>query len=202
LQIEGRPADDLQNVGGGRLLFQRFLQLALAGLLGLNEARVFNGDDRLVREGVDELDLAFGEWADRTPCNAPTHKRYCELSKRTGGGDLPMMRDEAQTIAKHLKDHCRATDSTSASSTFRRSRADRLMTFKSSAVAVCCSRASVSSLFRPVDTPLSSAAAKPPECLREEVVACPNEPHFPWDATTRIVFFPKQIAMGRGMTDR
>ena len=36
---------------------------SLAGLLGLSEARVFNGDDRLVREGVHELDLAFSEWA-------------------------------------------------------------------------------------------------------------------------------------------
>jgi hypothetical protein len=29
----------------------------------LEEARVFNGDHGLVREGIDELDLAFGERA-------------------------------------------------------------------------------------------------------------------------------------------
>jgi hypothetical protein len=62
-----------------------------------------------------------------------------------------MMRDGAQTIGKHLEDRgviriaqaCR--DSTSASSTLCRSRAERLMTFKTSAVAVCCSGASYSS---------------------------------------------------------
>ena len=30
LQIEGRPADDLQNLGGGRLLLQRFRELPCA----------------------------------------------------------------------------------------------------------------------------------------------------------------------------
>jgi hypothetical protein len=40
-------------VGGGRLLLQCFLQLALAGLLSLKEARVFYGNDRLVGEGFE-----------------------------------------------------------------------------------------------------------------------------------------------------
>lgn len=48
----------------------------------------------------------------------------------------------------------------------------------------------------------SNPYAKPPEgAFREEAVACPSESHFPWEATTRIVFFPKRIPMGRGMTD-
>ena len=33
LQVERRPADDLQNIGSGRLLFQGFSQLPLARLL-------------------------------------------------------------------------------------------------------------------------------------------------------------------------
>jgi hypothetical protein len=48
LQIEGRPADDLQDVGGGRLLFQGFCQLALACLLRLEQPRVLDGDHGLV----------------------------------------------------------------------------------------------------------------------------------------------------------
>jgi hypothetical protein len=34
----------------------------------------------------------------------PTLKRYRELSDRADRGNLPMVRDEEQTIAKHLKD--------------------------------------------------------------------------------------------------
>jgi len=36
LQIERRPADDLQDIGGGRLLFQGFCQLEFARLLSWN----------------------------------------------------------------------------------------------------------------------------------------------------------------------
>src|SRR5262249_20635678 len=123
----------------------------------LEQARVLDGDDGLVRKGIDELDLAFGEWAhfvapdedyanclacvdqwdsergakaewecarpgvgifitfgedvcdvycspvdDGTSCNEPTLKGYRELSDRRDRGNLPMVRDEAQTIAKHL----------------------------------------------------------------------------------------------------
>ena len=42
LQIEGRAADDLEHVGGGGLLLQRFAQL-------VEQARVLDGDDGLTR---------------------------------------------------------------------------------------------------------------------------------------------------------
>src|SRR5215472_10120742 len=41
---------------------------------------------------------------DGTPWDAPTHKGKGELSDRASQGDLSVMRDEAQTIARHLKD--------------------------------------------------------------------------------------------------
>ena len=40
LQIEGRAADDLEHVGGGGLLLQRFAQL-------VEQAGVLDGDDSL-----------------------------------------------------------------------------------------------------------------------------------------------------------
>ena len=40
LQIEGRAADDLEHVGGGGLLLQRFAQL-------VEQPRVLDGDDGL-----------------------------------------------------------------------------------------------------------------------------------------------------------
>src|SRR5262252_1311696 len=39
------------------------MKLALTCLLGFEQPRVLDGDHGLVGEGVDELDLAFGEWA-------------------------------------------------------------------------------------------------------------------------------------------
>jgi hypothetical protein len=48
---------------------------------------------------VDRSPLDYG-----TRSYGPTLKRYRELSDRTDRGNLPMVRNEAHTIAKHLKD--------------------------------------------------------------------------------------------------
>jgi len=59
--------------------------------------------------------IPFGEYVcdvDRSPVDYGTRshgltlKRYSELSDRTDRGNLPMVRNEAQTVAKHLK-NCR-----------------------------------------------------------------------------------------------
>ena len=55
LQIEGRAADDLEHVGGGGLLLQRFAQL-------VEQPRVLDGDDGLGGEVLHQLDLLVGEW--------------------------------------------------------------------------------------------------------------------------------------------
>jgi hypothetical protein len=49
-QIEGRATDDLEHVGGGGLLLQRFTQFA-------EQARILDGDHGLVSEGLDQLNL-------------------------------------------------------------------------------------------------------------------------------------------------
>src|SRR5262249_42471840 len=46
LQIESRPADDLEHIGGGGMLLQRFAQL-------VEQARVLDGDDGLSGEVLD-----------------------------------------------------------------------------------------------------------------------------------------------------
>src|SRR5262245_43931665 len=55
LQVEGRPADHLEHVGGGGLLLQRLAQL-------IEQAGVLNGYDRLVGEGFCQLDLLLRKW--------------------------------------------------------------------------------------------------------------------------------------------
>ena len=56
LQIERRAADDLEHVGGGGLLLQRFAQF-------VEQPRVLDGDDGLRGEVRDQLDLLVGERA-------------------------------------------------------------------------------------------------------------------------------------------
>src|SRR5262245_39702454 len=55
LEIEGRAADDLEHIGGGGLLLQRFAQLVRARLHLVEQPHVLDRDHRLVGEGVDQL---------------------------------------------------------------------------------------------------------------------------------------------------
>src|SRR5262249_34958715 len=54
LQIEGRAADDLEHVGGGGLLLERFTEFA-------EQSCILDGDDGLCGEIFDQLDLLLGE---------------------------------------------------------------------------------------------------------------------------------------------
>src|SRR5690242_785128 len=56
-QIEGRPANDFENVSSRSLLLQGLAQL-------VQQARVLNGDDRLVSEDLQQLLVLFrsGAW--------------------------------------------------------------------------------------------------------------------------------------------
>src|SRR5262249_61784142 len=53
-EIEGRAADDLEHVGGGCLLLQRFTQL-------VEQPYILNGDDGLRGEVLHKFNLLVGE---------------------------------------------------------------------------------------------------------------------------------------------
>ena len=57
LQVGRGRCDDAQDVGGGRLLLQCLGQLGVALLQFLEQPRVLDGDDGLVREGLQQCDL-------------------------------------------------------------------------------------------------------------------------------------------------
>jgi hypothetical protein len=57
LQIECRPADDLEHVGGGGLLLQRLAQL-------VEQPSVLDGDDGLACKVREQIDLLVAERAD------------------------------------------------------------------------------------------------------------------------------------------
>jgi len=56
LQIECRPANDLEHIGGGGLLLERFAQL-------VEQPCVLDGNDGLGGKVLNQLDLLVGERA-------------------------------------------------------------------------------------------------------------------------------------------
>ena len=58
LKVKGRTADDLEHVGGRRLLRERLLKVVRARLHFIEQAHILDRDDRLVGEGLQDLDLS------------------------------------------------------------------------------------------------------------------------------------------------
>src|SRR6266567_4766447 len=65
LKIEGRSANDLENLGGRRLLLQRFAQLPGARLHLLEQPHVLDGDHGLVGKRRYKFDLLGRKWLRR-----------------------------------------------------------------------------------------------------------------------------------------
>src|SRR5437879_1481942 len=64
LHIRRRAADDGEHLARCRLMLQRFAQFRIAFLDLLEQPYVFNSDDRLVGEGLEERYLLFGKGTD------------------------------------------------------------------------------------------------------------------------------------------
>jgi len=67
LHIGGRARDDFQDVAGRGLIFERFFEVARAGLQFTEQSRVLHRDDRLVGEGAHQFDLPLSERVDPPP---------------------------------------------------------------------------------------------------------------------------------------
>ena len=99
LHVGGRARDDAQDFAGRRLLLQRHGEVAIARLELLEEAHVLDGDDGLVGEGLEQLDLAIGEGAglgaqyrDGADGHALAHHRDEEPASPPGcSGQGPML---------------------------------------------------------------------------------------------------------------
>ena len=84
LQIERRAADDLENVGGRRLLLKRFLEVARLRLHLVEQAHVVDGDDGLFGERLKERDLSIGERARLEPDKRNSADRLAVAKHRHG----------------------------------------------------------------------------------------------------------------------
>src|SRR5262249_200446 len=67
LQVGRRAADDTEHVTRIGLVFERLYQLALARLFLLEQPRVLDGDDGLVGEGLQPINLSVPERAHLGP---------------------------------------------------------------------------------------------------------------------------------------
>ena len=63
VEIEGCPADGFEHIGGRGLLLQKLFEVARLRLHLVEQARILDGDHRLVSEASDQLDLARRECA-------------------------------------------------------------------------------------------------------------------------------------------
>src|SRR5262245_28511159 len=61
LDVGRRATDDVEHFACRGLVFERFLQLSLARLLCLEQPRVLDGDDGLVGEGLQQVNLTLSK---------------------------------------------------------------------------------------------------------------------------------------------
>jgi len=109
LQIEGRTADDLEHVGGGGLLLQRFAQLGGALLHVVEQPHVLDRNHRLVGESGQQFDLTLGVRPDRSPSQrqhpdrrALAHQRHAKHGVKLAG--LPHLGQHVFGISCGIED--------------------------------------------------------------------------------------------------
>src|SRR5262249_50936566 len=84
LYISRRTADDAEDLGCCRLVFQGFAQFRVALLDLFEETDVFDGDNRLISEGFKKSDLFVGERANFRAANQNGPDRYPLAQQRCG----------------------------------------------------------------------------------------------------------------------
>src|SRR5262245_2096097 len=102
LQIEGRAADDLEHVGSGGLLLQRFPQL-------VEQPGILYRDDGLSREVLYQLDLLVGERPNLLAVDADHADQLVLLEHRhrdEGAGTAEVHRSHAHRIAGAVRGLC------------------------------------------------------------------------------------------------
>jgi hypothetical protein len=123
-EIGGRAADHAQDLGGGGLLGEGVGQLPVAGLELGEEAGILDGDDRLVREGLEQGDLLVGERAhlgapelDDPDRGALAHERRAQEGPEperpgvhAGLGELVGLRVEIRDVDGPPLEHGAAAD--------------------------------------------------------------------------------------------
>src|SRR6516225_389074 len=99
LQVAWRRANNLEHIGGGGLLLQRFAQL-------VQQPRVLDGDDGLGGKVLDELDLLVRDWLHlgTTDCE---HTDGLVLPQQRDGQNRPVAKANRRlTAIRELVSRC------------------------------------------------------------------------------------------------
>ena len=89
LEIEGRAADDLEDLARGGLLLEGLGQIEVPGLELMEQANVLDGNGTLIGEGRDQGDLLLGEGRDLLPPDRE-HADRDALSQHRDAQDGPV----------------------------------------------------------------------------------------------------------------
>src|SRR4030095_16061024 len=65
LHVRRRAADNAEDFRSRRLMLQGFAQFCVAFLQFLEQTHILDGDDSLIGENLDEIDLAVRKWFDK-----------------------------------------------------------------------------------------------------------------------------------------
>ena len=84
LHVGRRAADDAEHLGGRRLMLQRLAQFRIAFLEFLEQANVFDSDNRLSGEGFKQLDLFVRKGSDFHASNENSSNRNTFTKQRNG----------------------------------------------------------------------------------------------------------------------
>src|SRR5262249_16852401 len=76
LEVESRPADDLEQLTGCCLLLERFRQVLVASSQLLEQPHILDCNDSLVRKSLKQRDLLFSERLDLGSANRDGANRY------------------------------------------------------------------------------------------------------------------------------
>jgi len=89
LQIEGRAADDLQDIAGRGLIFQRFFEVARARVQLIEQPDILDRDNGLVGKRLEEIDLCLRKRCDPTTRYGDRPDRIAVLQDRHGKCRMP-----------------------------------------------------------------------------------------------------------------
>ena len=104
LEIGRRAGDDPQHLAGGGLLLQRLREVAVAILQLLEQARVLDGDDRLVGEGLQQRDLRIREGPHLLAANhdRPDRRALAQQRGHQHGPQTPTSLSRAQANSSSI----------------------------------------------------------------------------------------------------
>src|SRR5207247_6672621 len=93
------------------LLLERLCEVTVTCLQLLEEAHVLDGDDRLVGEGLEEIDLRLGERAGLDPADSNRSDRVAIPQHRDGekapqAARLPDARERVRPVVEQIRNLC------------------------------------------------------------------------------------------------